>query len=54
MSDGKQVLGSANFTAAGLNHNVEMGVYAKGTLAEQVESFWQYLLDNGFLVSLKV
>jgi phosphatidylserine/phosphatidylglycerophosphate/cardiolipin synthase-like enzyme len=51
LSDGKQVyLGSANFTFLGLNKNFEMGVYSKGTLAKQVESFWFYLLDNKYLV----
>ena len=55
MSDGKQVyLGSANFTIAGLNHNIEMGVYAIGNLAKQVESFWEYLLENRYIVSQKL
>lgn len=55
MSDGKQVyLGSANFTVAGLKYNLEMGIYGKGSLAKQVESFWQYLLSNGYLISRKI
>lgn len=55
MSDGKQVyLGSANFTVAGLKYNLEMGIYGKGSLAKQVESFWQYLLNNNYLISRKI
>lgn len=50
LSDGIQVyLGSANFTFAGLNNNLEMGVFSKGTLAKQVESFWAYMMNNDYL-----
>lgn len=55
LSDGKQVyLGSANFTFSGLNRNLEMGVYCKGNMAKQVESFWSYLIDNDFLIASKL
>lgn len=54
LSDGRQVyLGSANFTVAGLNANLEMGIYSKGELAKQVESFWLYLLEKNILVEYK-
>lgn len=49
--DGKYVyLGSANFTFSGLNKQFEMGIYSEGKLAKQVESFWEYLRDNRYII----
>jgi len=49
--DGQSVyLGSANFTYSGLNTHFEMGIYFKGQLAKQVDSFWKHLVDNEIYV----
>jgi phosphatidylserine/phosphatidylglycerophosphate/cardiolipin synthase-like enzyme len=45
-------VGSANLTNPGLTSNLEMGVLVHGITAAKVASFWEYLIDRGFLVKV--
>lgn len=47
-------IGSANLTGRGLYGNLEMGVLVHGELAQQMEQFWRYLLEMGFLAELNI
>jgi phosphatidylserine/phosphatidylglycerophosphate/cardiolipin synthase-like enzyme len=52
LSDDRQAyVGSANLTAPGLNHNLELGLLVRDALAKQIYDVWKYLLDRGFFVS---
>jgi len=42
-------IGSANFTHPGLICNLEMGVLVHGTIAAKAASFWDHLVEIGFL-----
>lgn len=46
-------IGSANLTGGGLYGNLEMGLLVHGELAQQVEQFWRYLLEIGFLAEIR-
>lgn len=49
LADGRLVyMGSANFTYSGLNLHLEMGVFARGEMAKQLEQFWDYMVRKGF------
>lgn len=49
LADGHLVyMGSANFTYSGMNLHLEMGVYARGKMAKQVEEFWVYMVRGKF------
>lgn len=45
-------IGSANLTGGGLYGNLEMGLLVHGELVQQVEQFWRYLLEIGFLIQV--
>lgn len=55
LADGSHAyIGSANLTGRGLSGNLEMGVLVHGELAQQVEQFWLYLLEMGFVTELRI
>ena len=43
-------VGSANLTGPGLWGQVEMGVLVRGSVARQIEEFWNYAIGVGLLV----
>jgi|SRR5579862_5218252 len=46
----KAYVGSANLTAPGLTGQLELGVLISGTVARQIEEFWNYCIELGILV----
>jgi phosphatidylserine/phosphatidylglycerophosphate/cardiolipin synthase-like enzyme len=54
LSDARQAyVGSANLTAPGLNHNLELGLLVRDVVAKQIYDVWKYLLDRGFFISVQ-
>lgn len=45
-------IGSANLTEPGLGRHLELGVLIQGPVAQQVQAFWNYLLQIGVFVSV--
>jgi len=43
-------IGSANLTFSGLSDQIEMGVLIRGTVAQQIDQFWDYAIQAGLLV----
>ncbi len=43
-------VGSANLTGRGLSGQVEMGVLIRGSVARQIEQFWDYAVELGLFV----
>lgn len=51
IADGQLVyVGSANLTGRGLSGQVEMGVLIRGSIARQIEQFWEYSIELGLFV----
>ena len=48
--DSHAYVGSANLTMPGLAENIELGILVHGRVAQQIMEFWDFLLDQGFLV----
>jgi phosphatidylserine/phosphatidylglycerophosphate/cardiolipin synthase-like enzyme len=44
-------IGSANLTAPGLSEHLEIGVLVHGQAAQQVETFWRLVFEEGLLVA---
>ena len=43
-------VGSANLTGSGLSGQVEMGVLIRGSVARQIDQFWDYSTEVGLFV----
>jgi phosphatidylserine/phosphatidylglycerophosphate/cardiolipin synthase-like enzyme len=43
-------VGSANLTGPGLTSQIEMGVFIRGSIARQIEQFWEYAIEIGLFL----
>ena len=51
VSDDKSAyVGSANLTGRGLTGQVEMGILVRGSVARQIEGFWDYAVELGLFI----
>lgn len=47
-------VGSANLTTPGLTNQLEFGVLVSGDIAKQIQMFWDYVIEVGLFVPIKL